>query len=175
MVKINSFIPKWESRPLLKIAPAPADKVLEVLGWTVLVALWFLTIYNYQILPETIAVHFDFSGKPDRFDHKSSLFELPLIASIIVVFLSSICHFPQVFNYAEPITLANAEQQYRGGIQMLRGIKLSVAVVFLIIVYHTQSIALGKNSLSNIWLLPCLLGIVFTPLILAGIAALRRK
>jgi uncharacterized membrane protein len=174
MVKLNLFS-SHEKRPLLKITPTSADKVLEGLGWAVLIALWALTAYNYQILPDTIAVHFDFSGKPDRFDHKSSLFQLPVIATAIAIVLSVLCRFPQVFNYSEPITIANVELEYRKGIQMLRGIKISLTVVFLIIVYYTQSISLTGNSASDIWLLPCLLLIIFTPLLIAGFTGIKDR
>ncbi len=174
MVKINTFS-SLEKRPLLKITPTSADNMLEGLGWAVLIALWVLTFYNYQVLPDTIPVHFDFSGMPDRFDHKSSLFQLPVIATAIAIVLSVLCRFPQVFNYSEPITIANAELEYRKGIQMLRGIKISIAVVFLIIVYYTQSIAFTGISASDIWLLPCLLLIIFTPLLIAGFANIKDR
>jgi len=44
--------------------------------------LWANTLYIYQKLPETIPTHFDITGKPDAWGHKSSFLISPLIAMI---------------------------------------------------------------------------------------------
>jgi len=154
---------KKETRPIISIEPSPADKVVEVLSWMVLAALWFLTIYNYQELPETIAVHFNVAGNPDRFDDKSTLFELPVIASVLFIVLTILCRFPQAFNYPVAITIANAAQQYRNGIRVIRGLKLSLAVVFLIINYNVHGIAMGQAESLGSWFLASILVIIFIP------------
>ena len=44
--------------------------------------LWGNALYLYKKLPDTIPTHFDISGKPDTWGNKSSLFLLPITATI---------------------------------------------------------------------------------------------
>ena len=49
----------------------------------------FFGIAIYKKLPETMAIHWNFSGEPDNFAHKAlSVFCLPLICAV----LNAVCH-----------------------------------------------------------------------------------
>jgi uncharacterized membrane protein len=56
-----------QKRPRLKLRLSKADIFFEVLGWLVLISIWFLTIINYNSLPEIIPVHFNARGEADGF------------------------------------------------------------------------------------------------------------
>lgn len=61
---------------------------LKILIITVIVCLLpiFGGLYYYDVLPEQIAVHFDFNGNPDNYWHKSVfIFVLPIIMAAIQI------------------------------------------------------------------------------------------
>ncbi len=43
--------------------------------------------YIYPTLPETIPLHFNWEGKPDRFDHKSELWFPVILLSVVSIFV----------------------------------------------------------------------------------------
>ena len=53
--------------------------------------LWANTLYIYPKLPETIPTHFDITGKPDAWGHKSSFLISPLIAMIFPLLHGIFC------------------------------------------------------------------------------------
>ena len=87
-----------------------------------------------------IPVHFKITGEIDRFGHKSSLFELPLIATVLYLILTIVNRYSHLFNYMEKITVDNAKEQYKSATTLLRFVKLFVIVIFLIITYTTINI-----------------------------------
>ena len=62
-----------KNRPRLKIEPENTDRLLEAMGAFVVVYMWILTIMYYQDLPDTIPVHFNIKGEPDRFGGRQTL------------------------------------------------------------------------------------------------------
>ncbi len=59
------------------------DRFLEVLGWVVLIFLWFFTLYNFKYLPVTIPTHFDGTGQPNEYGSKLTFLVLPLIGHFL--------------------------------------------------------------------------------------------
>lgn len=59
-------------RPKIKLKLTTADKVLEVLGWTFLFAIWILTMASYANLPDTIPIHYNGAGQADSFGEKTN-------------------------------------------------------------------------------------------------------
>ena len=56
----------------------------------------FFGIAVYKKLPETMAIHWNFSGEPDNFAHKAlSVFCLPLICAV----LNAVCHIAVNFQH----------------------------------------------------------------------------
>lgn len=53
--------------------------------------LWANTLYIYPKLPETIPTHFDITGKPDAWGHKSSFLILPFFAMIFPMLHGIFC------------------------------------------------------------------------------------
>jgi len=53
------------ARPKIKIELTTTDKVVEILGWFVLLAIWIFTISSYSSLPDTIPIHYNGVGKAD--------------------------------------------------------------------------------------------------------------
>lgn len=88
-----------ETRPKIKIELTATEKVLELAGWILIAAVWLLTITNYNDLPEIIPVHYNGAGQADGFGEKSTIWTLPLIATILFVGMTILNKFPHILCY----------------------------------------------------------------------------
>lgn len=154
-----------KERPRIKIELTVVDKIIEVISSVLLIAIWILTITNYQNLPETIPIHFDNNGVADGFGNKSMLFHLPIVATVIFIGLTILNKFPHSFNYLQQITIENAFKQYRNATRMMRVLKLIIMSVFGLISYQVIKHAAGEIDGLGIWFLPFVLISIFVPTI----------
>jgi uncharacterized membrane protein len=152
-------------RPKIKLFPTTADKLVDLLGWLILIALWAITIINYSSLPDTIPTHFNAAGEADGFGTKVSIIALPVIATLLFIGLTVLNRYPQSFNYPTTITKDNALRQYTLATRMLRYLKLVLVLVFGGIEIMTIQNATGKAAGLGVWFLPLTLVLVFLPLI----------
>lgn len=152
-------------RPKITPIPTSTDKLVEVLGWIILLALWGWTITHYSSLPGTIPTHFNAAGKADGFGGKATILSLPLIASLLFIGITVLNRYPHSFNYPTAITQDNALRQYTLATRMLRYLKLVLVLVFGGIEFMTIQNATGKAAGLGAWFLPLTLVLVFFPLI----------
>jgi uncharacterized membrane protein len=154
-----------EERPKIKLIPTNADKLVDLLGWLILLALWALTISHYSTLPDTIPTHYNAAGEADGFGSKASIIGLPVIATLLFIGLIVLNRYPHIFNYPSPVTQDNALRLYTLATRMLRYLKLVLVVVFGGIELMTIQHATGKGAGLGVWFLPLTLVLIFLPLI----------
>jgi len=154
-----------EERPKNKVQLTNTDKLVEILGWLLIGAIWVLTITHYSNLPDTIPTHFNGAGEADGFGRKASIIGLPVIATLLFIGLTLLNRFPHVFNYPTVITQDNALRQYTLATRMLRYLKLVLILVFGGIEFMTIQNATGKAAGLGAWFLPLTLVLIFIPLI----------
>ena len=152
-------------RPKITLIPTNADKLVELLGWIMLLAIWALTISQYSTLPDTIPTHFNGAGQADGFGSKATILSSPVIASLLFIGLTVLNRYPHSFNYPTAITQDNALQLYTLATRMLRYLKLVLVLVFGGIEFMTIKHASGKAAGLGAWFLPLTLVLVFLPLI----------
>ncbi len=162
-----------EERPIYKIELSLLDKLLDILGWLILLLFWLMTVLNYSNMPDTIPTHFDLSGKPDSFGNKSTIFILPILCSILFVGMTILNKFPHIFNYPTKITSRNAESQYTIATRLIRYLKLIVILTFSTIGLMTSLTANNKLSGLGIGFLSVFLGLIFIPLIYSMVKLFR--
>ena len=152
-------------RPKIKLIPTSADKLVELLGWIMLLAIWGWTFTHYSTLPDTIPTHFNATGEADGFGSKASIIGLPVIATLLFIGLTILNRYPHIFNYPSPVTQDNALRLYTLATRMLRYLKLVLVLVFGGIELMTIQHATGKAAELGVWFLPLTLVLVFLPLI----------
>jgi uncharacterized membrane protein len=153
-----------ESRPRLRPHLTASDRVLELIGWGLLIGLWGYALGRYGALPERIPTHFNAAGESDAFGNKQSLLTLPVVATVLFVGLSVLNRFPHLFNYLQPITQENALRQYTIATRMIRLLKLVLASVFFALLHLTVQTAQGEAQGLGTWFLPLVLALVNLPL-----------
>ncbi|NBY11197.1 MAG: DUF1648 domain-containing protein [Sphingobacteriia bacterium] len=114
-------------------------------------------LYGFaSILP----IHYNILGKPDGYGNKMHVLALPIVSTFLYVGISILNRFPHVFNYPVDITEKNANYQYALATRFLRYLKFILVILFEFIIYNIAS----QTNL-RIWFLPCILGLVFIPLL----------
>ena len=162
-------------RPKIKLIPTSADKLVDLLGWLILLLLWGWTFTHFSDLPDTIPTHFNATGEADGFGSKASIIGLPLIATLLFIGLTVLNRYPHSFNYPTAITQDNALRLYTLATRMLRYLKLVLVLVFGGIELLTIQHATGKAAGLGVWFLPLTLVLVFLPLIYFVVKSVQKK
>lgn len=155
-----------EKRPKIKPEIDSIDKMVELAGLLMVLGLWGFTFLNYPDLPATIPTHFNAKGVADGFGAKSTVFALPVVATIFYVGMTILNLFPHIFNYPVKITPENALRQYGHATKLVRWMKLGLILVFFAIVVQTVQTATGKAGGLGGWFLPLSFGFLFVPLVI---------
>ena len=152
-------------RPKIKLTLTTTDKIIEVIGWLSVIAIWILTLSHYNALPEIIPTHYNAMGKADGFGEKEHILTLPLVATVLFIGLTILNKYPHMFNHLGEITEENARFQYTIATRMLRILKIVIVINFGLIVYSTiQNVQQNTDSLGG-WFIPIFFVSIFTPII----------
>ncbi len=157
---------KMENRPRITLYLSQPDKRLERAGKVVLCLMWLLVLASFFASPSVVPTHFNASGKVDNYGNKSTLLILPVIATLIYFGLTQLNKYPHVFNYMTTITKENAEWQYTLATRMLRFLKLSVLIVFTLLIVLAYLVAKGYINGLGIWFLPFTMITVLAPIVI---------
>ncbi|RRQ46761.1 DUF1648 domain-containing protein [Chryseobacterium sp. SC28] len=109
----------------------------------ILIFIWIFTIINFQKLPEIIPTHFNFSGKPDGFGSKNSLWFLLAVATAcfaLMLYLSK--------NPSSPLLNipTNLKENPKIGRLVVNILNFILMLMFADINYESIAIALGKSK-----------------------------
>ncbi len=58
-----------------------ANKILNSIGFIVLVYIWLFTAINVMSLPKNIPLHFNLDGRPDSYGNRFWILALPVVAT----------------------------------------------------------------------------------------------
>ena len=106
------------------------DKWVEIIAIIFLVATWLVAIYSYTVLPDIIPIHFDTQGRINGYGNKIVIVILPIIGTVIFMFITILNKHPHIFNYPVTITNKNREFQSKNATRMLRCLKVSISLLF---------------------------------------------
>jgi uncharacterized membrane protein len=163
------------SNPKIKPAKDTIDRVLEIASLVFLCLLWAFVVYSYNTLPETIPTHFNAVGEPDGYGEKSTLFILPVLATLIYFGMGWINQYPYKFNYTVVINEGNAASQYKLATRLLRVLKLVVLIVFIAIVLFTHLTISGKTAGIGSWFLPVAIALIMVPTLFSLYTGFKKK
>ncbi len=162
-------------RPKIKPELSFTDRLMESVGWVLLICYWIFLLYQFRDLPFRVPVHFDIHGIPNNYGKKGSLFALPVLASILFAGLSLLNRFPYIFSYPVKITAENAPSQYAMATRLIRFLKMIITLIFFLITRSSVRIAMGLDPGPDTWLLPLILFFLFMPVIIYIFKSVRSK
>ena len=164
-----------EERPKIKLELTTADTIFEIIGWFLIVAIWFLTFTNYSDLPATIPTHYNGAGQADGFGGKSTILSLPIISTFLFIGLTVLNKFPHAFNYPTNISEKNAYRHYTNATRLIRYLKLIIVFIFGLIAFKTIPTAEGKADGLGLWFLPLTMVLIFIPITYFTIKSFNEK
>jgi len=153
------------TRPRIEIKLTPTDKLLEGAAWAAFILLWALPVFSYQGLPDTIPIHYGFTGQVTNYGNKATIFVVPFVHTFLFIGLTVLNKYPHIFNFPVEITEKNALQQYKNATRLIRYCKFIFTVMFLWMKYQTIQTAVGKSDGLGIWFLLISLGLIFLPIV----------
>ena len=162
-------------RPKIELQLNQTDKFIEIIGWIAVFGIWILTLANYFELPEIISTHYNEIGKADGFGNKLNILALPIISTILFIGLTILNKYPHLFNYPSEITKENALSQYTNATRMIRFLKLTIVIIFGLIVFKTIQNTNGNTNGFGAWFLPLTMGLIFIPIIYFFIKTKKTK
>ncbi|MCG3121548.1 MAG: hypothetical protein ALAOOOJD_04703 [bacterium] len=157
----NVSLTKSNTRPVLNLPRSSFENSLEFLGAMGLLLMFIVIAQYWPSLPERIPSHFGVSGQPDAWSGKSMLLILPVIAAVLYAGLTVLSRYPHLYNYAWPITEANAAAQYRLAREMIIVLKTEIVWLFAYVNWQTIQTALGRAQGLGPAFLPIFLLIIF--------------
>ena len=164
-----------KKRPQADIPLTSIDMVAEIAGWVLLVVVWILTMTSYGSLPDTIPTHFNAAGEADGYGHKRTLIGIPIIVSVLYVGMTILNRYPHIFNYPSAITEENYLRQYTQATRLIRYLKLTIVLIFGMIIYFILRNVHGESEGLGVWFLPVTLGLIMLPIIYYLVKSIRDK
>lgn len=170
----KSVLSKSE-RPKIKPEKSGTHNLLDIVSIAALVIVMVKIFTEWSGLPEIVPVHFNMAGEPDGYGSRFILLSMPAISLFMYITLSIVARFPHTFNFAWPITMENAEKQYRLAVDMLVWLKMELTVLFCFITWIMIQSAMGGSSGLGIWFLPVFIGAILGTTAIYLVAAYRNK
>jgi uncharacterized membrane protein len=139
-----------------------------------LLAIWIGTATEYHALPQKIPMHFGFDGSADRYDDKSGIWFIVVLATAIYLLFTILYRFAYKLpakKFGKPIN-----QQERGILKNLfLQLRLSVLLLFAIDLFFTIHNAHSNPAKLPVWLLPVNLALIILPTIIFLVAIFRNR
>ncbi len=154
-------------RPRLKIPFEGFDIILECCSISLLCLMWLYVFKIYGELPETVSTHFNAQGIADGFSNKSTLWFIPIIATLLYVCLIILNKFPHLHKYKVNITETNAYKNYRFSTRILRVVNLLSITLMAYITYFIVGQAKDKEIEISSLFLPLVIGLsIILPIVI---------
>jgi len=119
---------------------------IEILGSLALFAGLLLPTLYFNYLPEEIPIHYNFSGQPDSYGPKLSLWILPLVSAFLFAGLHLL---PKLIEHQKPKPTEDTHTfklKQRGVLNLLTFLKSTLAIAFTYLILATIMTALDKWS-----------------------------
>ncbi len=109
------------------------DVIIDILCLALLVGVFLYLRINWDRFPAQVPAHYGIYGEIDRWGDKTELLTMPIMASLLYIFLRVIEQFPAMWNTGVDVTEENKEIVYRILKNLLQAIKLLIVTVFILI------------------------------------------
>ncbi|MBS4042984.1 MAG: DUF1648 domain-containing protein [Chitinophagaceae bacterium] len=119
--------------------------IFRVLALLLLISIWIYSLYCYTIFPESIPVHFNFNGTPDRFGNKLTIILLPIISTFVFFVLSFALNFSmKESSYTKDKKINENFKPIH--LLYFNYLKFIIQLIFLEIIISTHLIVLQKTN-----------------------------
>ena len=140
----------------MKTENTRADRILDLLGWILLIGTLAYLILGWSSFPDQIPMHYNGAGEIDRWGGKGEIIFIEVMMWILYFGIGVVEKYPQIWNTGVEVTAKNKEKVYRTLKYMLKTLKFLTALIFAyLIVNSLQSAPLPG------WFTPAVMILVF--------------
>ncbi len=140
----------------MKTENTRADRILDLLGWILLIGTLAYLILGWSSFPDQIPMHYNGAGEIDRWGGKGEIIFIEVMMWILYLGIGVVEKYPQIWNTGVEVTVKNKEKVYRTLKYMLKTLKFLTALIFAyLIVNSLQSAPLPG------WFTPAVMILIF--------------
>ena len=140
----------------MKTENTRADRILDLLGWILLIGTLAYLILGWFSFPDQIPMHYNGAGEIDRWGGKGEIIFIEVMMWIFYLGIGVVEKYPQIWNTGVEVTVKNKEKVYRTLKYMLKTLKFLTALIFAyLIVNSLQSAPLPG------WFTPAVMILIF--------------
>ena len=140
----------------MKMENTKADRILDLIGWILLIGTLAYLILGWSSFPDQIPMHYNGAGEIDRWGGKGEIIVIEVVMWILYLGIGLVEKYPQIWNTGVEVTPQNKEKVYRILKHMLKTLKTLTALIFAyLIVTSLQATPLPG------WFTPVTLILVF--------------
>ena len=140
----------------MKIENTKADRILDIIGWILLIGTLAYLILGWSSFPDQIPMHYNGAGEIDRWGGKGEIIVIEVVMWILYRGIGLVEKYPQIWNTGVEVTTQNKEKVYRILKYMLKTLKILTALIFAYLIVNS----LQGTPLPG-WFTPATLILVF--------------
>ena len=107
----------------MKTENTRADRILDLLGWILLIGTLVYLILGWPSFPDQIPMHYNGAGEIDRWGGKGEIIFIEVMMWILYLGIGVVEKYPQIWNTGVEVTAKNKEKVYRTLKYMLKTLK----------------------------------------------------
>ena len=140
----------------MKTKPSKTDRILEALGWIMLIGTLMYLIIGWSSFPDQIPAHYNAAGEIDRYGSKWEIVFIEAVMWLLYLGIGPLEKYPEIWNTGVKVTPANREKVYCTLRYFIKTLKLSTTLIFAFLVITS----LQGSHLPG-WFTPASLFLVF--------------
>ena len=140
----------------MKTKPSKTERILEALGWIMLIGTLMYLIIGWSSFPDQIPAHYNAAGEIDRYGSKWEIVFIEAVMWLLYLGIGLLEKYPEIWNTGVKVTPANREKVYCTLRYFIKTLKLSTTLIFAFLVITS----LQGSHLPG-WFTPASLFLVF--------------
>lgn len=121
----------------MKIENTKVDRILDLIGWIMLIGTPAYLILGWSSFPDQIPMHYNGAGEIDRWGGKGEIIFLEVMMWILYLGIGLVEKYPQIWNTGVEVTPQNREKVYRILKYMLKTLKTLTALIFAYLIVNS--------------------------------------
>lgn len=121
----------------MKIENTKADRILDIIGWILLIGTLAYLILGWSSFPDQIPMHYNGAGEIDRWGGKGEIIVIEVVMWILYFGIGLVEKYPQIWNTGVEVTPQNREKVYRILKYMLKTLKTLTALIFAYLIVNS--------------------------------------
>ena len=121
----------------MKIENTKADRILDIIGWILLIGTLAYLILGWSSFPDQIPMHYNGAGEIDRWGGRGEIIVIEVVMWILYFGIGLVEKYPQIWNTGVEVTTQNKEKVYRILKYMLKTLKTLTALIFAYLIVNS--------------------------------------